>query len=389
MYTKEGVWILKEESKNNRIRYKAIVMLIIIIGQLVTNTSYFNVSSNENESNNILGEIYITEDNYEEKMKSIVEPYINSFLEYGYVNGEEDANIYYEKYILENSKANIVICHGFCESLDKYHEIIYYFLKNDYNVFGIEHRGHGRSGILGIEDKTQVNVKCFNHYVCDFKNFMDEIVMPNSKEKEMFLYCHSMGGGIGAKFLEDYDNYFDAAVLSSPMLGVYTAKVPNFVVKFFVNLLVILGRGGNYVDGIHGYAPEYNLDKWATTSVNRYKYYDNIVSSMEEFQKGGPSYNWVNESMNATKEIIKKKNASKIKIPILLCQAGKDTYVREEAGNKFAKNVPNCRLKKYKESKHELYREKDYIQRHYLEDVLNFYKDNLVRGYATERLCNV
>ena len=372
-----------------RIRYKAIFMVIIIIIELFMSTFFLSVSSNEDEARHILDKIYISEENYEEKMKSIVEPYINSYLEYGYVKGEDNAKIYYEKYILENSKANIVICHGFCESLDKYHEIIYYFLKNDYNVFGIEHRGHGRSGALGIEDRTQVNVKCFNHYVCDFKSFMDEVVMPNSEGKEMFLYCHSMGGGIGAKFLEDYDNYFDAAVLSSPMLGIYTGKVPNFIVKFVVNLLVILGRGGNYVDGIHGYAPEYNLDNWATTSVNRYKYYDSIVSITEEFQKGGPSYNWVSESMNATKEIIKRKNASKIMIPILLCQAGKDTYVRTDSENKFAKHLPNCKLNKYKESKHELYREKDYIQRDYLEDVLGFYKDNLVRGYTTERLCNV
>lgn len=352
-------------------------MLIVIIMQLIINSFYFNASSNENEVDNILDEIYISENNYEENMKTVVEPYINSFLEYGYIHGEEDINIYYEKYILEDSKANIVICHGFCESLDKYHEIIYYFLKNNYNVFGIEHRGHGRSSTLGIEDKTQMNVKYFDHYIYDFKRFMDEIVMPNSNGKDRFLYCHSMGGGIGAKFLEDYDDYFDAAVLSSPMLGVYTSKVPNFIVKFLVNLLVILGRGGNYVDGIHGYAPEYNLDKRATTSVNRYKYYDNIISNTEEFQKGGPSYNWVSESMNATKEIIKKKNASKIVIPILLCQASKDIYVSKNSQNKFAENVPNCKLKKYKKSRHELYREIDEIQKPYLEDILSFYNKEL------------
>lgn len=366
--------------RKNSIRYKAILMIFIIMEQLIINTSYLKVSSNEYKSSNILDDIYISEDNYyEEKMNSIVEPYIDSFLEYGYIHGEEDVNIYYEKYSKENSNANIVISHGFCESLDKYHEIIYYFLKNDYNVFGIEHRGHGRSGTLGIKDKTQVNVKKFNQYVYDFKNFMDEIVIPNSQGKYIFLYSHSMGGGICVKFIEDYDNYFDAAVLSAPMLGIYTAKVPNFIVRFFVNILVILGRGGNYVDGIHGYAPEYDLDKWATSSVNRYKYYDNIVSNMEEFQKGGPSYNWVCESINATKEIVKKKNVSKVTIPILLCQAGKDTYVSVDSENKFAKNTLNCKLKKYKESRHELYREKDYIQKYYLEDVLNFYKDNLER----------
>ena len=34
-----------------------------------------------------------------------------------------------------------------------------------------------------------------------------------------------MGGAIGAKFLEDYPEYFDRAVLSSPMLEINTGKI--------------------------------------------------------------------------------------------------------------------------------------------------------------------
>lgn len=337
-----------------------------INGSIMVNSSY----ASENISN-----IYISEKDYCEDMKNIVEPYINNKIDTGYIYGDENKKIYYEKYLVENSKANIVISHGYTESLDKYHEIIYYFLKNGYNVFGIEHRGHGRSDTLGLEDNTQIDVRKFSQYVIDLKNFMNEIVMPNSNEKKMFLYAHSMGGAIGAKFLEDYPEYFDGAVLSSPMLGIYTGKMPSFLAELIVKISVALGRGDNYVIGMRGYAPDYKLDRLATSSVNRYNYYHEIIEDQETFQCGGACYNWTNESMNAINEIIKYENVSKIEIPVIIFQAGNDTYVNEKGQNKFAKSAKQCELKIIKESKHELYRENDHIQKPYLETVFGFYKN--------------
>ena len=141
------------------------------------NIGYSNTISNVSEIENKLDDIYISEDNYAEDMKNIVEPYINSKIKSGYVDGDEGIKLYYEKYNVEDAKGNIVISHGYCENLERYHEVIYYFMKNGYNVFGVEHRGHGRSGTLGIADKTQINLKDFNQYVSDFKIFMDEVVM--------------------------------------------------------------------------------------------------------------------------------------------------------------------------------------------------------------------
>ena len=56
---------------------------------------------------------YISENNYAEDMKDIVESYINSRMESGYVDGDEGVKLYYEKYKVEDSKGNIVLCHGY------------------------------------------------------------------------------------------------------------------------------------------------------------------------------------------------------------------------------------------------------------------------------------
>jgi lysophospholipase len=356
---------------NNRI--KVTFMILVIITQLFVNINPWNIYANASVAKSNLDDIYISETDYNEDMKNQVEPYINSKLESGYIDGDEGVKLYYEKYNVENAKANIVISHGYTESLEKYHEMIYYFMKNGYNVFGIEHRGHGRSGTLGIADKTQINVKDFNQYVTDFKKFMDEVVMPNDESKKVLLFAHSMGGAIGTKFLEDYPNYFDAAVLNAPMLEVNTGNIPKFLADIIVEFEVAIGNGGEYVIGKKPYTPEYNKDEIGTSSINRYEYIHNIVVNNEEFQRGGASYNWTKAAFDTTAEITKEENASKVEIPVLLFQAGQDTYVKPEGQNKFAQSAKNCEIRKIDNSRHEIYLEKDEIQKPYLEEVLDFY----------------
>lgn len=369
---------MKKQKKAVNVRVKILLTLITLTLQLFVGANNFSINANASEIENQVDEMYISEDNYDENMKKIVEPYINNKLESGYVNGDEGVKLYYEKYKVENAKANIVISHGYTESLEKYHEMIYYFMKNGYNVFGVEHRGHGRSGTLGIADKSQINVKYFNQYVTDFKVFMDKIVMPNTENKKVLLFAHSMGGAIGTKFLEDYPGYFDSAVLNAPMLEVHTGNKPKFIADIIVKLAVFFGKGGDYVLGKEPYTPEYDKDEIGTTSLNRYEYIHNIVVNNEEFQRGGASYNWTNEAFNATKEIVKEENASKVGIPVLLFQAGQDTYVKPGGQIQFARNAQNCEMNKIENSRHEIYLEKDEIQKPYIKDVLNFYNEVLI-----------
>lgn len=362
--------------KKLKFRLKVLLIFIMLFVEFFANINVLNPVVNASTTNNNTDNFYISENNYESDMKSIVEPYINARMESGYINGDEDVKLYYEKYEAENAKASIVISHGYTESLEKYHEIIYYFLKNGYNVFGIEHRGHGRSGTLGIADKTQIDVKNFDQYVTDFKSFMDEIVIPNKDNKKIFLFAHSMGGAIGTKFLEDYPNYFDAAILNAPMLEVNTGNIPKFLAEIIVDFEVAIGNGGAYVLGKKPYTPVYNKDEIGTTSLNRYEYFHNIVVYNEKLQRGGASYNWTKQAFITTEEIVKEKNASKVEIPVLLFQAGHDTYVIPEGQNKFAKAAKDCKIIKVDNSRHEIYFEKDEIQRPYLKEVFEFYDKN-------------
>ena len=321
-----------------------------------------------------LNEIFISEENYADEMQQVVEPYLSNLEENGYIEGQEGIDIFYKKYILEDAVGSIVISHGFTEVIDKYNEIIYYFLKNGYSVFAMEHRGHGRSGYLG-KDTSQIYVEDYNYYILDLKKFIDEIVVPDSGDKDLFLFAHSMGGGIAAKFLQDYPQYFDAAVLTGPMMEVNTGSFPKFIARPITWVMANFGLGYLYAAGEKPYTDEYDFEGACTSSEARYSYTYNNITNNELLPRGGASYMWLNESFKLTKEITKKDNAEKIEIPVLLFQAEQDVYVLPGGQNAFASYAKNCELVHIKGAQHEMYRESDEILKPYLEKILNFYKN--------------
>ena len=319
---------------------------------------------------------YIYQKNYKEDMLIIVEPYLKKKLKYGYILGKKNLKLYYEKFIVKNPKANIVICHGLRECTEKYYELIYYFMKEGYSVFIIEHRGHGRSQRLGI-DTSQINVERFNYYVEDFKKFIDEIVIPNSNNKSLLLFAHSMGGGISTVFLEEYTNYFKAAVLSSPMHEINTGKSPKVLANIVSRGMKLCGNEKGYLPGQKPYTGEKKFPSRSTSCKERYEYIHDKIKKNKVYHSGGSSALWYIESSKATRKLVKKENASKVKIPVLLFQAEYDTYVIPRAQNKFATYARNCEIIHVKESKHESYFERDEIAFDVIDKIMLFYKNNL------------
>ncbi|WP_252236180.1 alpha/beta hydrolase [Clostridium sp. CH2] len=358
------------------INYKVLLFLLMFTLNIIFGANQI-AYADENEKTAI-NNLVIEEDDYEESMKGTVEPYIASKRVEGYFKVNDDINLYYQKYKVENSKGTIVISHGFTETLEKYKEVIYYFLNKGYSVYGIEHRGHGRSGSLGVVDESQINIEDFNLYISDFKAFIDDIVKHEIGDEKLFLFAHSMGGAIGTKFLEEYPGYFDAAILSAPMLEIDTGSVPSFIAKSISWIYTTLPFGYKYAPTQKPYSNEYSLEDSCTSSEPRYKYYYDIQSNNKEFQRGGSSFSWLKSSLDITEEITKKENASKVEIPVLLFQAEKDTYVKPKGQNEFSQYAPKCKLVLMAGSKHEIYREKDGILKAYLNQIFDFYNDNLL-----------
>ena len=68
-----------------------------------------------------------------------------------------------------------------------------------------------------------------------------------------------------------------------------------------------------------------------------------------------------------------KKQAKKVKTPVLLFQAGKDTLVTPGAQKEFIKRIPDGQLVVVPDIRHEIYRAPNSVLQPYLEMIFEFY----------------
>eukprot|EP01135_Chromosphaera_perkinsii_P012335 Nk52_evm3s2640 gene=Nk52_evmTU3s2640 len=123
-------------------------------------------------------------------------------------------------------KGIMIACHGFAEHVTRAQ---YKWMAAEVNnlglsFYGFDHQGHGRSEAY---QETRVHIKQFSDYVDDLWSFVQEVMEKeglNMEEKRegrripVFLFGHSMGGGIATEAASQRPDFFDGVILSSPAI---------------------------------------------------------------------------------------------------------------------------------------------------------------------------
>lgn len=262
--------------------------------------------------------------------------------------------IHYTWALRPDARATIVVVHGFTEYYGKYHELTYNFYEQGFNFFFIENRGHGLSG-REIEDRNLVHVNRFDDYIEDLKIFMDRIVEPSAPGTAKILFAHSMGGAIGAGFLEKYPEHFKAAILSSPMLKMSYGNIKTWQAYLLAGITPIAHWEKKALPNAETFDPDRpDFKNSCTTSEARYMYGFNFrKENLDAYSTYAGTFGWARESMTATDEI--RKKADKVHIPVLLLQAGKDDVVDNTGENEFSERARHCILRRFSAAKHEIY----------------------------------
>ena len=275
-----------------------------------------------------------------------------------------------------NPKASIVLITGKSESFVKYKELAWEFHNAGFTIYAMDHRSQGLSGRL-VPAADKVHVNDFSHYLQDFEQFLQTVVLPENPEK-LFLFAHSMGGAITGTYLLDNHDTFDAAILNAPMIRFKTDGVPAWLTELIVSSAVKLGQGESYVLGKR----DWTIDEWAeilgqaTGSDARFNdFLELVIEYPELFKSEGATNSWVDEGLKFTRKL--RKNAKDIKTPIKLFQAEDDAFVFNGDQNKLCNKAAACELVFVPNSKHEIYFDIDSVRTPYLAQVLAFYESFL------------
>jgi lysophospholipase len=318
----------------------------------------------------------IPESEYEKQMAETVCPYLEKHKKSGTFDPEGRGEIYYESYRIEDAQAAIIIAHGFTETAEKYREMIWYFLKAKMQVYCYDMRGHGRSSRY-TKDMSIVHIDRCETYIKDLVYLAEKIVKPENEGLPLYLFGHSMGGGISAAALEKRPELFCKAVITSPMIKPLTGGIPVNIAYAIAKIQCRLGHGMDYVAGHHAFTPDETFEGSAATSRERFWYYQNKRLSNPLFQNSGASYGWLREAIRLSHNVIRSDEVKKIRTKTLLFMADNDEFVDKEAQMAFAGKSDYVELVKTCGTKHEIYMSGDDEMRIYLDKIINFFQKPL------------
>jgi len=134
----------------------------------------------------------------------------------GTFEGKLDANIFYQYWKIEPSKAIMVLVHGFGEHSDRYTDMANHFSRMGLSIYTLDHRGHGRS------DGPRWNPESFDYYIDDLKTYIKKVKAWES-EKKIFMLGHSLGGEIALKYTIVHGEDLEGVIVSAPVVGSYLA----------------------------------------------------------------------------------------------------------------------------------------------------------------------
>ncbi len=321
----------------------------------------------------------IHEDNYAKEMDEVVIPWLTDRKTAGTFSREPGKELYYEHFSGDSSPdRQLILLHGFSESLPKWYESVYYLVKNGFSVWMLQQREHGKS-FRSTSDPSLIHLEDYSALIEDLHFFASEMVRKQSgmtPSEPLYLFAHSMGGGVGVCCMERYPDDFAKAVLSSPMLEMTAGGTPVALAKLLCMVKDLLGKGRQYMAGSAGFSPVPDFAASLDNSEARYLYSFETIKAHQEYQMCIPSYHTALQFLRLTKEATARKNCRRIKAQVLLLQSGRDSMVGLGGQNELIRRIPRGKLEVFPDAKHELYMQGNPGLEKYWKMVFDFYDSN-------------
>ncbi len=274
--------------------------------------------------------------------------------------------------------AECVMVGGFGEFIEKQFETVRDLAARGIAVWCLDWRGQGGS-IRPRRLPTRPRARKFDRDADDLAAFAAARL---SGRLPRLVVAHSMGGAIALLCLRRRPVMFDAAVLSSPMVGLRTGRVPPSVFRLITRPARAAGLGFCFIPG----AGKWRADRLptpersrATTDPERCRLRHAWFTAEPALRLDEATYGWVDTALALVARISKPEFLASIGTPILLGRPGREIVVSKKAQRRAARLLPNCTLVELPESKHDPFLERDAIRDYWLASFDRFVAEHLIK----------
>ena len=156
------------------------------------------------------------------------------------------------------------------------------------------------------------------------------------------------------------------------MLEMNFQGIPMPVVKLLLTWGKLARWDKRYVPKNHGYDGKYEFEESCSMSRARYAYAFHYRKTVPQFRTYGACYKWTEASLKATQKAL--KDAGKIRVPVLLLQAGADSMVKLSGQDCLVERSSFVHLIRFSGAKHELFNGTDEIREKFYKEIFLFLK---------------
>jgi lysophospholipase len=275
------------------------------------------------------------------------------------------------------ARAECVMVGGFGEFIEKQFETVRDLAASGVAVWCLDWRGQGGS-IRPRRLPTRPRARKFDRDAEDLAAFASAKLTGGLPR---LLVSHSMGGAIALLCLRRHPGLFAAAVLSSPMVGLRTGRLPPTLIRCITRPARAAGLGFCFIPG----AGKWRADRIptpersrVTTDAERCRLRHAWFSAEPGLRLDEATYGWVDSALGLVARISKPEFLTAIGTPILLGRPGREVVVSTKAQRRAARLLPDCTLVELRESKHDPFLERDAIRDYWLSCLDRFIAERLV-----------
>jgi len=261
-----------------------------------------------------------------------------------YLHASDGTRLFYRQWHHPQARGAIVLVHGLGEHSGRYQALTEIFLQRGLSVRIYDQRGHGRS------DGARGSLQHSDDYLSDLKLVFDDFA--GQQACAPWLFGHSMGGLVAARFATGGLSVVQGLILSSPAMGIAMTTLQKILLAVSTRI-----------------APAFAVP--SSLPAQRLSHDAMVVRAYSEdrLNHGRVAARVVNFMLAAMQQV--QRDAPAFTLPLLLQIAGDDAFVVPAASQSFFAQLPQgdkC-IYCYQDAYHEIFNESAHYREQALRDL--------------------
>lgn len=251
----------------------------------------------------------------------------------------------------------LLMAGGRGDFVEKSIEALTHWHRRGWDIAGFDWRGQG---------KSKGNIKDGN--LNDFTILVDDLAAlvadwRGATPAPHVVVGHSMGGHLLLRLLVERRPAIDAAVLTSPMIEVNSAPLPQGAAAAVARLATRVGFGDRPLWTVPlAPAPVGSRRQTVlTSSPDRYADEPYWWDVDADFRPAAPSFGWIDAAFRSARSFTRERLAG-VTTPVLIVATERDRLVSPVAIRRAASLFPAAELALFNDSAHEILREREPIR---------------------------